>query len=124
MSTADVDAYIAANDEPKRSTMLELRRRILEIVPDAEQKISYGTPAFALGGKVVAGFASFKNHIAYLPHSGRVFDKLERELSGFIRTSGSLHCPVDQALDVDLIRALIEAKMQVLESDGQWTRPE
>ena len=75
------------------------------------------------GGKVVAGFASFKNHIAYLPHSGRVFDRLERELSGFIRTSGSLHCPVDRPLDVELIRALIEAKMQVLETDGQWTRP-
>ena len=123
MSTADVDAYISALPEPKRSSLEEMRRRILNIVPEAEQKISYGTPAFAIGGKVVAGFASFKNHLAYLPHSGRVFTQLERELQGFVRTSGSLHVPIDQPLAADLLAALIEAKMHVLETDGQWVRP-
>jgi uncharacterized protein YdhG (YjbR/CyaY superfamily) len=123
MSTPDIDAYIAALPEPKRSSLEEMRRRILDIVPDAEQKISYGTPAFAIGGKVVAGFASFKNHLAYLPHSGRVFPQLERELQGFVRTSGSLHVPVDQPLSPELLAALIEAKMRVLETDGQWVRP-
>jgi uncharacterized protein YdhG (YjbR/CyaY superfamily) len=123
MSSADVDAYIAALPEPKRSSLEEMRRRILDIVPDAEQKISYGTPAFAIGGKVVAGFASFNKHLAYLPHSGRVFTQLERELQGFVRTSGSLHVPIDQPLSAELLAALIEAKMRVLETDGQWVRP-
>jgi uncharacterized protein YdhG (YjbR/CyaY superfamily) len=123
MSIADVDAYITALPEPKRSSLEDMRRRILDIVPDAEQKISYGTPAFAISGKVVAGFASFKNHLAYLPHSGRVFPQLERELQGFVRTSGSLHVPIDQPLSAKLLAALIEAKMRVLETDGQWVRP-
>jgi uncharacterized protein YdhG (YjbR/CyaY superfamily) len=123
MSTADVDMYLASIPEPKKSSLEEMRRRILAIIPDAEQKISYGMPAFAIGGKVVAGFASFKNHLAYLPHSGRVFDKLERELAGFVRTAGSLHVPIDQPLSSELLAALIEAKMRVLENDGQWVRP-
>ncbi|MEY3310042.1 MAG: hypothetical protein RL107_178, partial [Actinomycetota bacterium] len=67
MSVADIDAYISALPEPKRSTLEEMRRRILSIVPDAEQKISYQMPAFAVAGKVVAGFAAFKNHLAFLP---------------------------------------------------------
>ena len=124
MSIADVDAYINALPEPKQSTLEEMRRRILDVVPDAEQKISYQMPAFAINGKVVAGFAAFKNHLAYLPHSGRVFDRLERELVGFVRTPGSLHFPLDEPLSRELIAALIEQKMQVLEGDGQWTRPE
>jgi uncharacterized protein YdhG (YjbR/CyaY superfamily) len=124
MSSADIDDYIEALPEPKRGTLEEMRRRILEVVPEAEQKISYQMPAFAINGKVVAGFASFKNHLAYLPHSGRVFDRLERELVGFVRTSGSLHFPIDTPLSRELIAALIEQKMQVLEGDGQWTRPE
>ena len=121
MSTADIDAYIAALPEPKRETLQEMRRRILEIVPDAEQKISYNMPAFAINGKVVAGFAAFKNHLAYLPHSGRVFTGLEKELEGFVRTPGSLHFEVDTPLSRELIAALIEEKMQVLEADG-WAR--
>ena len=124
MSAAEIDAYLAAVPEPKRSTLEEMRRRILAIVPDAEQKISYQMPAFAVGGKVVAGFAAFKNHLAFLPHSGRVLSQLDRELNGFVRTPGSLHFAIDHPLSEELIAALIEAKMRVLESDGQWTRPE
>ena len=124
MSAAEIDAYLAAVPEPKRSTLEAMRRRILAIVPDAEQKISYQMPAFAVGGKVVAGFAAFKNHLAFLPHSGRVLSQLDRELAGFVRTPGSLHFAIDQPLSEELVAALIEAKMRVLESDGQWTRPE
>lgn len=124
MTAADIDAYIAALPEPKRSTLEEMRRRILAIVPNAEQKISYQMPAFAIEGKVVAGFAAFKNHLAFLPHSGRVLGQLDRELEGFVRTLSSLHFPLDEPLSTDLITALIEAKMRVLETDGQWRRPE
>lgn len=119
---SEVDAYIAALPEPKRGTLEEVRRRILIAIPDATQKISYGMPGFVINGKVVAGIAAFKNHLAYLPHSGRVFTGLERELTGFMRTMSSLHFKVDEPLSQELINALIEEKMQVLEADG-WTRP-
>ena len=124
MSAADIDAYLAAIPEPKKSTLEEMRRRILAIVPDAEQKISYQMPAFAVGGKGVAGFAAFTKHRAYLPHSGRVLSQLDRELTGFVRTLGSLHFALDEPLSDELIAALIDAKMRVLESDGDWKRPE
>jgi uncharacterized protein YdhG (YjbR/CyaY superfamily) len=70
MTADEVDAYLAGVDEPKRSTLEALRRSIRAIVPDAEEGISYGMPAFRVGGKVVAGFAAFTNHLAYLPHRG------------------------------------------------------
>ena len=124
MSAADIDAYLAAVPEPKKSTLEEMRRRILAIVPEAEQKISYQMPAFAVGRKVVAGFAAFKNHLAFLPHSGRVLSQLDRELEGFVRTLSSLHFAIDQPLSEELIAALIEAKMRVLEGDGEWQRPQ
>jgi len=124
MSAADIDAYLAAVPEPKKSTLEEMRRRILAIVPGAEQKISYQMPAFAVSGKVVAGFAAFKNHLAFLPHSGRVLSQLDRELTGFVRTLSSLHFAIDRPLSEELIAKLIEAKMRVLEGDGEWQRPE
>ena len=119
---ADVDAYIAALPEPKRSTLEEVRQRILAVIPNATQKISYGMPGFVLNGKVIAGIAAFKNHCAFLPHSGRVFVGIEKHLEGFMRTMSSLHFRVDEPLSQELIDVLIEEKMQVLEADG-WTRP-
>ncbi len=119
---ADVDAYIAVLPEPKRSTLEEVRRRILFAIPNASQKISYGMPGFVVKGKVVAGIAAFKNHLAFLPHSGRVFVGIEKHLEGFMRTMSSLHFRVDEPLSQELIDVLIEEKMQVLEADG-WTRP-
>ena len=47
-----------------------LRRTILEIVPDGDQVISYKVPAFCIDGRIVAGFAAFKDHLSYLPFSG------------------------------------------------------
>ena len=46
MSADEVDAYLRDLEESKRSTLEKLRRTILEIVPQAEQVISYGIPAF------------------------------------------------------------------------------
>ena len=89
MSKDEVDRYLAALEEPKRSTLDALRRTILDIVPEVEQCISYGVPAFRLQGKVIAGFAAFKNHLSYLPHSGSVFPDLGTQfaLQDFVRSA-------------------------------------
>lgn len=114
MSKQDIDEYLAVLPDQKRETLELLRERILEIVPEAEQCISYNMPAFRVGGKVVAGFAAFKNHLAYLPHSGKVFVELQRELEGFEYTSGSLHFPLDNCLSIEIVDALIRVRREHL----------
>ena len=109
-----VDEYLAGVPEPKRSTLQQLRETILDIVPDAEETISYGSPAYRLHGKVVAGFAAFKDHLAYLPHSGSVFNELETELEGYSKTPGSLHFPIDEPLPKKLVERLISVRLKQL----------
>ena len=82
MSEQEIDDYLAGLEEPKRSTLAELRRTILSLLPEAEQGISYGMPAFKVDGRVIAGFAAFKNHLTYAPHSGSTLGKLGEELAG------------------------------------------
>jgi uncharacterized protein YdhG (YjbR/CyaY superfamily) len=83
MVTANpIDEYLASLDEPKRATLTSMRDTIMAIVPDAEQCISYGMPAFKLRGKTIAGFAAFKNHLSYLPHSGSVIPPAGRPGGG------------------------------------------
>ncbi len=81
MAPAEIDRYLAPLDEPKRSTLEAVRRSIMEVVPGAEQCISYGAPAFKVQGKTVAGFAAFKNHLGYLPHSGSVLAELPDDIA-------------------------------------------
>jgi uncharacterized protein YdhG (YjbR/CyaY superfamily) len=114
MTAAEIDDYLAGLEEPKRSTMDEMRRRILAVVPDAEQGMSYSVPAFKVAGKPVAGLAAFKNHLSYLPHSGSVLPGLAAELGGYEQTKSALHFPIDEPLPSPLIEALIAAKMSEL----------
>ena len=112
MSRSEVDAYLASVEEPKRSTLEELRRTILKIVPEAEECISYQVPAFRVGGQVIAGFAAFKNHLSYLPFSGSVLNQLPEALAGYERTPSALHFPVDRPLPERLVERLIEVRLR------------
>jgi uncharacterized protein YdhG (YjbR/CyaY superfamily) len=114
MGAKDVDDYLSGVPEPARGTLEALRLSILRVVPDAEQAISYGMPAFKVDGKVVAGFAAFKKHLSYLPHSGDVLADVADDVAGYDATPGSLHFPPDQPLPDDLVRALVEAKLRRL----------
>ncbi len=112
MSKEQVDDYLASLEEPKRSTLGTVRRSILDVIPEAEQCISYGLPAFRVQGKVIAGFGAFKNHLSYLPHSGSVFSELGDELSEFKTSSGALQFPVDRPLPSALVKKLVTIRLR------------
>ncbi|HEX6393005.1 MAG TPA: DUF1801 domain-containing protein [Acidimicrobiales bacterium] len=112
MSTGDVDRYFAELDEPKRATLEEMRRRILRVIPNAEQGLSYGVPAFKIDGKVVAGLAAFKSHLSYLPHSGSVLPALSDKTGSYSQTKSALHFPLDEPLSQELVKELIEVKLR------------
>jgi uncharacterized protein YdhG (YjbR/CyaY superfamily) len=82
VSAQEIDQYLDALEEPKRATLARLRRTILEILPEADQGISYGVPAFKVRGKAIAGFAAFKNHLSYLPHSGTMSSRATQPRQG------------------------------------------
>ena len=111
MSKEEIDDYLASVEEPKRSTLADLRLSILDVIPDAEQCISYGLPAFRVQGKVVAGFGAFKNHLSYLPHSGSVFPQLRDELAKYKTSSGALQFPIDAPLSKVLVRKLVTTRL-------------
>ncbi len=111
MAADEIDEYLRGVAEPKRSTLQELRRTILEIVPEAEEVISYKVPAFRVGGKTIAGFAAFKDHLSYLPFSGSVLGHLSDELSGYSMTKSALHFPVDRPLPRTLVENLIAVRL-------------
>ena len=111
MSSAEIDDYLAVLDEPKRSTLEQLRRTILEVLPEAEEGIAYQLPSFRVDGVVVAGFGAFKNHLSYFPHSGSVLPVLAEELASYQTSRGTLRFAVDDPLPRSLVERLIEVRV-------------
>ncbi len=112
VAAEDVDEYLRAVEEPKRSTLQALRETILEIVPDAEQVISYRVPAFRVDGKTVAGFAAFRDHLSYLPFSGSVLAGLGDELRGYTMTKSALHFDLERPLPKALVERLVAVRLE------------
>lgn len=112
MSADEVDRYLQGVEEPKRSTLQALRQTILEIVPEAEEVISYRVPAFRVGGKTIAGFAAFKDHLSYLPFSGSVLGSLAEDLQGYTMTKSALHFAIDRPLPKPLVEKLIAVRLE------------
>jgi uncharacterized protein YdhG (YjbR/CyaY superfamily) len=68
--------------------------------------------AFRVDGKVIAGFAAFKQHLSYLPHSGSVFPELADELASYSKSAGALHFPVDRPLPSSLVAKLVGVRLR------------
>jgi uncharacterized protein YdhG (YjbR/CyaY superfamily) len=114
VTAREIDGYLEGLDAPKRETLEALRRSILEVVPEAEQCISYGVPAFKVAGKPVAGIAAFKNHLSYLPHSGSVLTTLANEVARYERSKGALRFDIGKPLPKGLVRKLVRTRMREL----------
>lgn len=112
MSAEEIDDYLHDLDEPKRATLERLRRSILRALPDVQQGLSYGVPAFRVDGKVIAGFSAAKNHLSYLPHSGTVLSSVPpADLEGLTASKGALKFAIDAPLPDELVAKLIEARL-------------
>jgi uncharacterized protein YdhG (YjbR/CyaY superfamily) len=105
-----VDAYIAAFPPEVRAVLQRLRATVMEVVPEAIERISYGIPAFTLDGTLVY-FAAFKRHIGvYPPVRGDA--KLLRALAPYRGEKGNLAFPLDEPMPYALIKRVVRARVR------------
>ena len=118
MASKEVDRHLAKVPEPHRGTLQALQLSILEIIPDAEEVISYGFPGYKLNGKIICGFDAFKNHCSFFPHSSLVIPELEKDLVNYKTSKGALQFPIDKPLPKTLVRKLIRTRLRLLKEAG------
>ncbi|MBI4734231.1 MAG: DUF1801 domain-containing protein [Rubrobacteridae bacterium] len=108
-SIADIDDYIARFPVETQKILKELRRIIKEAAPEAEEKISYQMPTFALKGNLVH-FAAYKNHIGFYPTPSGIL-AFESELTQYKRAKGSVQFPIDKPLPYELISRIVKFRV-------------
>jgi uncharacterized protein YdhG (YjbR/CyaY superfamily) len=114
VTSKQVLAHLSKVPQPQKATLLALRKTILEIIPEAEEVISYGFPGYRINGKIICGFDAFKNHCSFFPHSSLVIPELEKELVNYKTSKGALQFANDKPLPKALVRKLIKTRMRIL----------
>jgi uncharacterized protein YdhG (YjbR/CyaY superfamily) len=109
----DIDEYIAAAAPEVRDVLKQVRNTIQKAAPRAEEKVSYGMPAFAMNGKVLVYFAAFKNHIG-LYAAPTAHEAFRDEFSRYKTGKGSVQFPLDQPMPLKLIARVVKFKLQNL----------
>jgi uncharacterized protein YdhG (YjbR/CyaY superfamily) len=114
LSRAEVDQYLKGLPEAAVFSIQALRKQVLEIVPAGEEGISYAMPCVKLSGKAVAGYAAFKRHIGYFPHSGNIVPQLTIQLEGRKQTTGGFQFGLGEVLPDDLVAKLVGLRLREL----------
>ena len=122
MSRGDdpIGTYLAGLPQPQRDTLAALRATLRDLLPDAQEGISYNMPCFRVDGKAVAGFDGFKAHCSYFPHSGNIVQNVSG-VPGWctVASKGTLQFPIDRPLPKTLVRKLVRARLAEIASRGR-----
>lgn len=110
--TSDVDSYIAAAPNEARPLLKELRETIRAAAPKAEERISYGMPAYHLDGVRLTYFQAHSRHIGL--YAFTVEDARAVGLEGHIGAKSTLQFPLHQPLPTAAIRRLIQQRVAAI----------
>jgi uncharacterized protein YdhG (YjbR/CyaY superfamily) len=103
-----VDSYIECSPPEVRPLLEAIRTTVRKAAPAAEERISYGMPAYFLGG-VLVYFAAFKNHIGfYPPPKSRSLRALAARYAG---PKGNLKFPLSEPIPHALIGKIVKARI-------------
>jgi uncharacterized protein YdhG (YjbR/CyaY superfamily) len=108
---ASVEEYLADIPADKAAAIQHLREQIKAVVPEIEEKISWGVPTFKLNGQYVAGVAAYKNHVSFTPWGGWNLVVTEEELGDIEHTDMILHFTLEKPLPEALVARLILARI-------------
>lgn len=112
-----VDEYIATAEPDARQMLQELRSVLIAAVPDAKERISWGMPTLDLNGKHLLFFAGYAHHVGFYPLP-RAIEAFKEELKSYKTAKGSVQFPLDRPLPLDLVRRLVEFRVQEVLAGG------
>jgi uncharacterized protein YdhG (YjbR/CyaY superfamily) len=106
----NIDEYINMFFGDIKKNLQQLRETIKGVVPEAEEVISYGMPAFKLN-KVLIYFAAYKNHIGFYPTPSAII-KFKKELTAYKTSKGAIQFPLDKPIPLDLVKRITQFRVE------------
>src|ERR1700732_3025940 len=97
-----IDDYLKNINASQKTELKRIRAIALEMLPGAEEVITYGMPTIRYKGKSIIGFDARSNHIGIYPFSGHVINEI-KELDRYEKSKGAIREKLDDLLPSELI---------------------
>jgi uncharacterized protein YdhG (YjbR/CyaY superfamily) len=106
-----IEQFLDGVPPDKCRALQHLRDEIRRLVPEATESISYGVPAFKLGGRPLVSFGAARDHCTFYVQSPAVIEAFAQDLAGFRLSKGSVQFSPERPIPADLVRRLVEARI-------------
>ena len=113
---SEVDAQIAGLDEELRPSVQRVYARALELVPEAEQGVSYGMPALRYRGRPLLSVTTGRAGCAVYPFSAEVTAAVMTGLDGFGSTKGGIRFTREQPLPDAAVDGLVTGRQAEIDA--------
>jgi uncharacterized protein YdhG (YjbR/CyaY superfamily) len=120
VEASTVDEYLDWIEEPFSGALRIVRDRILELLPDAEQVISYRVPIFKYRGKGLIGLSATATECSLLLMSPPAAEALAGKLTEGTFSGATLHFSAESPLTLETLRTVIEQR--TAEVDAQLAK--
>jgi uncharacterized protein YdhG (YjbR/CyaY superfamily) len=102
-----VEAYIAKQPAKAQAVLQRVRRIIRNVLPKAEETISYQIPTYKLDGEYVVYFAGWKEHWSLYPVTEPIRTKLGSALGLYELSKGTIRFPLADPVPARLVERIV-----------------
>jgi uncharacterized protein YdhG (YjbR/CyaY superfamily) len=107
-----MDEYLAGLSQEQREAFARVRAVVEREVPDAEEGVSYGMPAYIYDGRPLLGFRAAKRHLSVFPFSPAAVEAVKDRLEGFALSKGTIRFTPDRPVPDEVIADLVRARKE------------
>jgi uncharacterized protein YdhG (YjbR/CyaY superfamily) len=107
-----IDDYLKKIEPTKRKQLKRIRKIAKQVVPNAQEVISYGMPTLKYKGKPFLGFNAHANHIGIYPFGGEEIEIFKDKFSEYGFSSGAIRVPYDKPFPENLLKELITHRIK------------
>lgn len=106
-----INEYIKTFPPLVQKVLRKIRSEIKDMVPEAEESISYGMPTFKLNGKNLVHFAGWEKHIGFYPTPNGIED-FKKELAKYKGAKGSVQFSLSEPIPYALIKKIVKFRVK------------
>lgn len=108
---ATIEEYLIGITPSQKAEFKQIRRIVHEVVPEAEEVISYGVPTFKYKSRPLLYFGAYKNHMSIYPASDMMIEEIGESLNAFRTSKGTFQFTSDNRIPDAMLKKIVQYRL-------------
>lgn len=113
-----IDEYLSKVEPQQRAELERIRALVKQLVPSAEETMSYGMPTLKYKNRALVYFTASKKHMSFFPSSWAI-EELKDKLTGYKTSEHVIQFTLENPLPDALIEELVLNHVRDIDADRQ-----